>query len=58
MDVKVPLPKVQLSKTTLHATSTFQNNRLENKLPQKLDDMIISNTVQGFIRTKITWPDF
>ena len=44
IDVKAPL-----SKTTGHTSSTFQNYRLENKLPQELGkdmDTIISNAVQ------------
>ena len=52
IDVKAPCHKVTLSKTTRHATSTFQNDRLENKLMQKLDeaiDIIMSSTAQSKI---------
>ena len=38
IDVKVPLSKVPLSKTTGHTTSTFQNHRPENELLQELGD--------------------
>ena len=48
IDVKVPLQKVLLSKTTGDPTSAFQNYSLEKKLLQELGhemDIIISNTV-------------
>ena len=62
IDVKVSLSKVSLSKATGHATLTFQNYRLENKLLQELGPeifVIISNTVQQKFSPliKFIWED-
>ena len=62
MGIDALLPNVPLSKTTGHATSTFQNYRLENKLLQELGDemfMIISSTVQSKINhfIKFIWEE-
>ena len=62
IDIKFPLPKVSLPKTTGHTALAFQNYRLENKLLQELGkeiDMIISNTVQSKISSfiKFIWKE-
>ena len=49
-DVKDTFPKVPVSKTTGHTTSTFQNCILKNKLLQELGEkmgVMTLNTVQS-----------
>ena len=62
IDVKVPFPKVPLSKVTGHTKSTFQKNSLGNMLPQDIGeemDIIIANTVHSKISPflKLNWEE-
>ena len=53
IDVEVSFPKVPLSKTTGHTTSTFQNYMLENKLLQELGEKMEFVTTIAWKHTNV-----